>query len=62
MKLYLSSKGLGNNESFLKEWISNHNNKVLLIINALDNKDEVKKNNSIIKSYIRSIYIIYFCC
>ena len=47
MKLYLSSKGLGNNESFLKEWISYHNNKVLLIINALDSKDEVKRNNSI---------------
>ena len=50
MKLYLSSKGLGNNVSFLKEWISYHNNKVLLIINALDSKDEVKKNNSIMSN------------
>ena len=50
MKLYLSSKGLGNNVSFLKEWISNHNNKVLLIINALDSKDEVKRNNSIMSN------------
>ena len=38
MILYLSSKKFGNNEKFLKDWINNHNNKILLISNALDDK------------------------
>lgn len=47
MILYLSSKKFGNNEKFLKDWISNHNNKILLISNALDIKEKEKVDKNI---------------
>lgn len=40
MILYLSSQKFGNNVNFLKDWIENHNKKILLIFNALDAKGE----------------------
>ncbi len=47
MILYLSSQKFGDNDAFLKEWISNHSNKLLLIFNALDAKGKEKINNNI---------------
>ena len=47
MMLYLSSQKFGNNYSFFKEWINKYSNKILLIGNALDDKD-----NSIISNII----------
>lgn len=47
MILYLSSQKFGNNISLLKDWIEDHNNKLLLIFNALDAKSEEKINNNI---------------
>lgn len=47
MLLYLSSQKFGNNTSVLKEWILNHNNKILLIFNALDAKSKEKIDNNV---------------
>ena len=47
MVLYLSSQKFGKNNIFLKEWIKNHNNKILLIFNALDAKAKEKISNNI---------------
>ena len=47
MILYLSSQKFGDNCDFLKKWINNHNNKILLIFNALDAKGQDKINNNI---------------
>lgn len=47
MLLYLSSNKFGQDTEFLQEWIKKHNNKLLLIINALDAKDEAKIKNVI---------------
>lgn len=47
MILYISSKYFGNNTNFLKNWIKENNNKILLIPNALDAKDVVKIKNNI---------------
>lgn len=47
MILYLSSQKFGDNYSFLKEWISKNNYKVLLIANALDYKDTSTVSNII---------------
>ncbi len=47
MILYLSSQKFGNNNTFLKEWISKHNNKILLIFNALDAKEKDKIVNNV---------------
>ncbi|MCI8965271.1 MAG: type 1 glutamine amidotransferase-like domain-containing protein [Clostridia bacterium] len=44
MKLYLSSQKFGNKIEILKKWIKEHNNKILLIFNALDAKGEEKIN------------------
>lgn len=48
MKLYLSSNQYGDDTKFLEDWISNHDKKILLIFNALENiaKDKIR---SIIK-------------
>ena len=43
---YLSSCNFDTNDEFLKEWINNHDNKILLIFNALDNKGEEKIINN----------------
>lgn len=42
MKLYLSSQKFGNKINILKKWIEEHDNKILLIFNALDAKGEAK--------------------
>lgn len=42
MKLYMSSQKLGNEIDVLKKWINEHNNKILLIFNALDAKSKEK--------------------
>ncbi len=47
MVLYLSSQKFGKDEFYLKEWINNHNNKILLIFNAMDVKGKEKINNNI---------------
>ena len=46
MKLYLSSYKLGNKTDFLKDWIRENDNKILLIKNSRDGKiqDEIEKN------------------
>ena len=46
MLLYLSSQKLGNHVDVLKKWIKEHDNKILLIFNALDAKgqDVINKN------------------
>ena len=46
MLLYLSSQKLGNRVDVLKKWIKEHDNKILLIFNALDAKgqDVINKN------------------
>ena len=43
MKLYLSSFKLGNKTEELKEWITNNDNKICIIPNALDVSAEGKK-------------------
>lgn len=49
MKLYLSSYRLGNNQNELQEWITNNDNKILVIPNALDAfEDSERKTNGII--------------
>lgn len=40
MLLYLSSQKLGNRVDVLKKWIKEHDNKILLIFNALDAKGQ----------------------
>ena len=47
MLLYLSSQKFGNDVTVLKEWIKEHNNKILLIFNAMDAKNQEKINNNI---------------
>ena len=47
MVLYLSSQKFGKDEFYLKEWINNHNNKILLIFNAMLVKGKEKINNNI---------------
>lgn len=47
MVLYLSSNKFGNKIDYLKDWIKNHNHKILLIFNALDAKGYEKINENI---------------
>ena len=47
MILYISSKKFGSKTDFLKNWINNNNNRILLIANALDAKDKIKIENNI---------------
>lgn len=42
MLLYMSSQKFGNDTEILKNWIKNHNNKIVIIPNALDAKGEEK--------------------
>ena len=49
MKLYLSSYRLGNNKQQLLEWLSENNNKIIVIPNALDvYADSERKTNGIV--------------
>ena len=52
MLLYLSSQKFGNDVTVLKKWIEKHNNKILLIFNALDAKGQEKINNNISNKYL----------
>jgi dipeptidase E len=45
--LYLSSQKFGTDTTFLKEWIIEHDNKLLLIFNALDAKGQEKIDNNV---------------
>lgn len=47
MLLYLSSQKFGSNINVLKEWLKTHNNKILLIFNALDAKKKEKIDSNI---------------
>ena len=47
MILYLSSQKFGTDTTFLKEWIIEHDNKLLLIFNALDAKGQEKIDNNV---------------
>ena len=47
MILYLSSQKFGIDTTFLKEWIIEHGNKILLIFNALDAKVQEKIDNNV---------------
>ena len=47
MILYLSSQKFGNDHTFLKEWVTKHGNKLLLIFNALEIKSQEKKEANI---------------
>lgn len=57
MLLYLSSQKLGNRVDVLKKWIKEHDNKILLIFNALDAKgqDVINKNVSEDKKLLEEI-------
>ena len=47
MVLYLSSQKFGEKTEYLREWIKEHDNKILLIYNALDAKGTEKINNNV---------------
>ena len=46
MILYLSSYKLGNKTEFLKKWINENGNKLALIVNARDAKEQNERKNS----------------
>lgn len=48
MKLYLSSYRVGKNISFLRKWISENDNKIVVIPNALDEIEDSNEKNSVI--------------
>lgn len=57
MVLYLSSQKFGDDTSFLEEWITEHDNKILLIYNALEMKGEevIQKNSKEDKELLEKI-------
>ena len=57
MLLYLSSQKLGNRVDVLKKWIKEHDNKIILIFNALDVKgqDVIDKNVSEDKKLLEEV-------
>ncbi len=55
MKLYLSSFKLGNNTNYLRNWIGENNNKILLIPNARDVRKKTPKEQNFINDDIRSL-------
>lgn len=57
MLLYLSSQKLGNRVDVLKKWIKEHDNKIILIFNALDAKgqDVIDKNVSEDKKLLEEV-------
>ena len=60
MKLYLSSYKLGNKTEYLKEWIKDNNNRVLLIINARDTKEQNDEEKEIINQNVKMLEDIGF--
>lgn len=57
MLLYLSSQKLGNRVDVLKKWIKEHDNKIILIFNALDAKgqDVIDRNVSEDKKLLEEV-------
>lgn len=57
MLLYLSSQKLGNRVDVLKKWIKEHDNKIILIFNALDVKgqDVIDRNVSEDKKLLEEV-------
>lgn len=55
MNLYLSSYKLGNNVSYLKRWIKENDNKILLIKNARDTKEQNEAEKNIIQQNIKML-------
>lgn len=60
MKLYLSSYKLGNREAYLREWISEHDNKILLIANSKDHKLNDPEQQEKLNNYIKMLEDIGF--
>ena len=60
MNLYLSSYKLGNETEYLKKWIKDNDNKILLIKNARDAKEQSKEEKSIINQNIKMLEEIGF--
>lgn len=60
MQLYLSSFKLGNKQSFLKDWANRKSNKLLLITNARDLKEQDEKEKEKIESYVKMLEDIGF--
>lgn len=60
MNLYLSSYKLGNNVSYLKRWIKENDNKILLIKNARDTKEQNEAEKNIIHQDIKMLEEIGF--
>lgn len=57
MVLYLSSQKFGNDTGYLEEWLCNHDNKILLIYNALEAKGEavIQRNSGEDKELLEKI-------
>lgn len=55
MNLYLSSYKLGNDVSYLKKWIKENDNKILLIKNARDTKEQNEAEKNIIQQNIKML-------
>ncbi len=49
MQLYMSSQKFGDKIDRLKKWMKEHDNKILLIFNALDAKDEANINFKVVR-------------
>lgn len=60
MKLYLSSFELGNKTDILKQWVEKNDNKILLITNARDLKENKKEEQEKIRSYCELLQNIGF--
>lgn len=60
MNSYLSSYKLGNNVSYLKRWIKENDNKILLIKNARDTKEQNEAEKNIIHQDIKMLEEIGF--
>ena len=60
MKLYLSSFKLGSNTNYLKNWIKENNNKILLIPNARDVRDKTPEEKEFINYDIESLESLGF--
>ena len=60
MFLYMSSKKFGQDTKFLKDWINQYDNKIFIIPNALDAKDEEKIQENL-KEDIKLLEEIGFC-
>ena len=60
MILYLSSYKLGNKTDYLKNWIKENNNKILLIPNSRDAKTDRERNKEKIESNIKMLEDVGF--